>query len=246
MYLLTEGIVLNQSNFREYDKVVTLYTLDKGKIKTIFKSVNKPNAKLLSLTQVGSEVEVYLYYSNDNFLKVVGGKLIDGYFEVKQSYEKYVNLCKILEVVDKLTLDFLPDEKKYFLIKRGISLLKNSSNPALIYTAFVLRWIKLCGYQPEIFRCIRCKKKFDDKIWWFDFLNGGIICKDCIKKDFLSTNENIIEISYYSIKIMQSFYKLSGDNIDKQKIDVKIFSEIEKIIENYLNNYLHSPLKIKT
>jgi DNA repair protein RecO (recombination protein O) len=244
MYLLTEGIVLNQNNFKEYDKVVTIYTLEKGKIKTIFKSVNKPNAKLLSLTQVGNEVELQLYYVGDSFLKVTGGRLIDGNFEIKQSYERYVYLCRILEVVDKLTLDFLPDSKKYFLIKRAMSLLNSTSKPELIYYAFVLRWIKLCGYQPEIFRCMKCKKKFEEKVWWFDFTNGGLICSEC-KKVFFTTDENKIKISYHCIKTMQSFYELSGENVEKQGIDKKIFFEVKNVIEKYLNYYLHSPLKTR-
>jgi DNA repair protein RecO (recombination protein O) len=245
MYLTVKGIVFDKINVGEYDKIVSLYTLERGKIKTIFKSVNKPTAKLLSLTQIGNEVELQLYYLNDTFLKVTGGILLDAIFEIKQDYEKYVSLCKILEIVDKLTLEFLPDEKKYILLKRVISLLKKSNNPKMIFLAFIFRWLKLCGYQPEIFRCIKCKKPVDKNLWWFDFLNSGIMCDSCAKKNFLSTTENKTKISYYSIQTIQNFYKLSGDEIEKQCIDSKTFSEIEDIVENYLNLHSYSHLNIK-
>ncbi len=246
MYKNVQGIVLNKYDINDYDKIIVLYTLQFGKVKVMFKSVKKHNAKLLALTDIGNEIEAQVYFIknfNGNYRsKVIGGKVLLNCDNTKLFYDKYLNLCRVLEIMDSFTLDLISDEKKYELLKRVIKVLGNSQNPEKVFIAFVLRFINLCGYKPHLYNCVICKSDLNSLSVGFDFINSGVLCTNCFKKKDFSF-DNKMKVSKKSIELLQKFYKISGEEADNLQIEQEIFEEIKKIIYKYLCNYAHYNLK---
>lgn len=161
MYQKTIGIVLRREIVKESDKLLSIYTYDLGKIHAIAPGAAKISAKLLSITEPITKAEFMFYISEGNysFLRIVGGELKNTFVDIKNNKEKYFYSCSAVEVVDLLTADFDKNIDKYNLLNRALELICNSRNPRRIYIAFVLRFIKLCGYKiyfssknEEIFR----------------------------------------------------------------------------------------------
>lgn len=149
MYKKTKGIVLRKEVVKESDKLLSIYTYDLGKVHAIAPGAVKISAKLLSITEPVTESDFMFYISKGNysFLRIVGGELKDIFIDIKNHKEKYLYSCSTVEVVDLLTVDFDKNIDKYNLLKRALELISISKNPRRIYIAFVLRFIKLCGYK---------------------------------------------------------------------------------------------------
>ncbi|MCS7230645.1 MAG: DNA repair protein RecO [Elusimicrobiota bacterium] len=247
MYNLIDGFILNRKNVLEYDKIATIYTLQLGKIKVLFKGINKITSKSISYTEPATEVElqvVKLKNKNyDTIFKFAGGKIVNFNQQLRKSFRIYEYTCKILDLIDALTLELMKDENKYFLIKRVFEFLPNSKNLELIFLAFAFRFIKLCGYMPELSRCIKCKRVLNSSAYFFffDFINRGIICKECRN---ISSDLRIIEISLDTIKVIQKFYKLNAEQIDNLNVENKILKEISNFTFIYLQQYLNRGLKV--
>ncbi len=243
MYRIINGIVLNRANFSEYDKIVTLYTLELGKIKCFFRSVNKPKAKLIYFTEPATEVELKIVkVKNKNyaeFFKTAGGKIVSSNFELRNNLEVYIYTCKILNLVDATTLELLKDESKFFLIKRIFEVLPNAKSYKLMYYAFVYRFIKLAGYKPQVYKCSLCKKKSEED-GYFDVLDGSFICNICGNQ--AKVNSKIVKISANTTKLIQNFYKLNSQQINDLEVDNQTLEELCYITSLYLQNYIHKPL----
>jgi DNA repair protein RecO (recombination protein O) len=237
MYQIVSGIVLNKTNYSEYDKIVNFYTLQLGKIRVLFKGVNKLTAKLISFTELATEAELQLVKlkSVDYMFKCTGGKVVNYNNVLRESIEIYLYTCKILEIVDKLTLELFSDEKKYFLLKRVLEVLPvcDKNNYDILFLAFVYRFIKLCGYAPKLNRCVRCDNKIGEE-QYFD-LTSGVVCSGC-KKD------NDIKISLNTTKTIQKFYKLNAEEVCKFRIEKELLEEIKEVTFLYLQNYVYKPL----
>lgn len=237
MYSIINGIVLNRTNFSEYDKLVLLYTLELGKIKVLFKSVNKPTAKLVSFTEVATEVELQLVRlkSTDYMFRCAGGTVINYNNNLRKDPDIFLYTCKILELVDRLTLELFRDEKKYFLLKRVLEILPLYNNDIyeILFLAFIYRFIKLCGYTPKLDKCVRCNKEITDE-YYFDSYSG-VVCNRCKKS-------SDIKIFSDTTKTIQKFYKLNAEQVRKLQLDKKILDEIKKITFLYLQNYIYKPL----
>lgn len=246
MYNIVNGFILNRTNFSEYDKIVTIYTLQFGKIKVLFKSVNKITAKFISFTEPATEVELQIVQlRNKNYgaiFKFAGGEVINFNVHLRDNFVLYEYTCKILDVVDALTFEFVKDENKFLLIKRVLEFLPFSKNYEIIFLAFVFRFIKLCGYMPELNKCVKCGAKLDNNFYFyiFNFIDKGIICEECGEN--LNSLEKI-KISSNAIKLLKKFYKLNAEQIDMLEVKTEILKEISRFIFLYLQNFLHRSLK---
>lgn len=148
MQIKTRAIVLNRENFIEASKLVTVYSAEYGKMKAIAVGSRKVNAKLLFATEplVESDFVFLTRYPRNSLHKIIGGNIVNTREKIRTDFHKYLNACKVLETVDSLTREHSDNEKKYNLILRTLELLEIAANPGLIYNAFFLRFIKLCGF----------------------------------------------------------------------------------------------------
>ncbi|MDI6641725.1 MAG: DNA repair protein RecO [Elusimicrobiota bacterium] len=155
MYQTTLGIVLKKAQIREADKLLTLYTLEFGKLKAIAPGACKISARLLSATEPISESEFMLYINPKrlNQPKIVGAELKNTFIGLKNDLQKFTFACRIAEIINMLTAEYDKSKKIYQLIKRVIELIdvvsisKTPSPLNKIYLAFLLRFLKLSGYE---------------------------------------------------------------------------------------------------
>jgi len=54
MLYKTEGIIINQRNFSESDKIITILSKEQGKISTVAKAARKPTSKKTSIIDLGN------------------------------------------------------------------------------------------------------------------------------------------------------------------------------------------------
>lgn len=246
MYVRTDGIVLMNFSVGDFDEIVVFYTKEFGKIKVFFKGVKKPTAKLLPLTEIGTEVELYLHfvrnYSSDYSAKAIGGLLKNSFYSIKTNYERYLVLCKIVELVDCLTMELLPDENKYLLLKRGFEVLQKTSFPEKMFLVFMFRFINLCGYKPQIEYCEKCKAKIDNNSGWFDFVSCGLVCSKCYSRENSQWSDKV-KISLETINLLKKFCMISGEEVDDLKISEQEYSYIKNFLVKYISKYAHYNLR---
>ncbi|MEN3014184.1 MAG: DNA repair protein RecO [Endomicrobiia bacterium] len=252
MYSLVRGFVLDRKNTAEYDKLVTIYTLEYGKIKVFFKSVNKLTSKFISSTEIATELELQILHTkNINYgeiFRFAGGRVLNYNQSLRENLEIYKYTAKVLELVNALTMEGAKDESKYFLVKRILEVLPLYKNYEILYLAFVFRFIKLCGYMPEIKKCVKCGRRLfheesnnKNEIYCFDFIEKGIICSIC-EKSLRIVNSKMF-VSFDLLFTLHKFFKLNAEEVNLLNVDKKTLDEILKFTFIYLQDFLHIPLK---
>lgn len=140
-----QAVVIRKNDFREYDRMLTLYTKDFGKIKAHARSVKKPRAKLTPLTELFVLAEFRIFLRDHSSLgKITGGVIIDSNSLIRYNTQKYYEACYMCEVLDALTPDRQPNPEKFFLLKEKLALLnKNVLNQK---NDFVEKLLHLTGF----------------------------------------------------------------------------------------------------
>ncbi|MFH2071124.1 MAG: DNA repair protein RecO [Elusimicrobiota bacterium] len=161
MYHVTDGIVLNRRTINEADRQICVWTRDIGKVRPVATGSCRVSARMLSLTEPISRCEFMLYvnHGNSGRVRVVGGELKNMFPDVKKDVLRYTFACKVAEAADLLTAELDKNEKKYFLLLRTYELLSHAKNPEKIYLAFLLRFLRLCGYGIEYNKALNLGKK---------------------------------------------------------------------------------------
>jgi DNA repair protein RecO (recombination protein O) len=147
MYYQLNGLVLRSRVSAEADKLVTLYTQEWGKITAIVPGAKKIKAKFSAASEPITESEFMIYAKHQSARpKVTSAKMTESYMVLRKSWRNFsiANYCA--EICDQLTPFNAENPRKYELLRRTWLLLGEAQNPWRIYTAFVLRFLKLSGY----------------------------------------------------------------------------------------------------
>lgn len=232
MVLKTEGLVLRQTKYDDWDKILTIFTRNNGKIQAIAKGARRPKGSLVAGTQVFSYSE-FLLYQGRNLYQVNQADIIESFFSLRDDLYKLAYATYIAELVDAGAVEELANIKLFDLcIKtlRVLSRLKKDYKKLL--AAFELKYISFIGYRPYLKKCVICNKELGDRIK-LNHEHGGCICENCSTYGYNGPVVNKETVA----KIEQLLY-VTLDKIDDLSISPKDIDIIEKLVTEYTMNHI--------
>jgi DNA repair protein RecO (recombination protein O) len=240
MLYRTEGIVLKSTEYKDADKIVTIYTKSYGKIQAIAKGVRKTKSKFGSSLEVLTCV-VLLIYKGRNIDIISQTEILESFFLSSKEITKFAFAVNCAEVINKLTEEREVNIGLFLLLKEVLHYLKETKDPKLLNISFKWKVLQILGYKPSLYRCCRCNKIIDDeKEIYFQINEGGIVCNDCLLKD----KSSYIRVSEYFIKLVRRILITNLPIISRATIPNKRMKELERITNLYLA--YHSEKYFKT
>ncbi len=230
MITKTEGIVLKEFRFKETSKILTLYTLKHGKIQAMARGAYRPKSQLIANTQTFSYNE-YQLYKGKNFYYINQGDIIDSFYSIRENIDRLMYGSYLLELMDLSTMEEERNEKLFFLLLKGLSVLSKLDRGFVKFIlAYELKFISFLGYKPLLDRCVNCGSK-DLSIIKFSIEKGGIVCKNCFRQDNFCEN---MDLNMY--KAMKSLLYTPLDEIMYLKIPECTMFKLHAIMEKYILN----------
>jgi DNA repair protein RecO (recombination protein O) len=240
MLYKTEGIVLKSMEYKEADKIVTIYTKNYGKITAIAKGVRKTKSKLGSSLEIFT-YSVFLLYKGRNIDIVSQVEILESFFSASKEVIKFAFAANCVEVVNKLTEEREINIGLFDLLKEILHYLKESNDPKLLSLSFKWQTMSVLGYRPSLNHCCRCNKSAkDQKEMYFNIQEGGLVCNHCISKN----KEGCVKVSIYFNKLVRKILITPLSIISNATIPVEKIKELEKITDLYLA--YHSERSFKT
>lgn len=136
MYFCDKGIVLRHRDIREFDRVITIFTKEHGRLEVMFKGVRKPQAKLRSFSELMCHSDFRFYLSKYGAMPLcIGAGLIDDYAALRNNFEKMMSFIFIADMVISLTPLNQRSYEKYKLILAALNYLS--------HTKTVSKWFKV-------------------------------------------------------------------------------------------------------
>lgn len=179
-YPLT-AITIGTFALGESDKILTLFSSERGTVRAVAKGARKPGTKISGRSDV----------LNVNKLLLAKGKSLDIITQA-ESVESFRNLRSNLERLSyslyyaELTHHFGQslDEESDLYFEFLIQSLKAQSDgigdPSLLCLEFELQLLGLLGYKPELDACVICRSALTDYLLAvFHYDMGGIVCDPC-------------------------------------------------------------------
>lgn len=178
--LRVKGIVVGAKDFKEFDKIVSIYTLEKGLIFAKLVGVRKPNAKLKQAKEIFCFGEFDLALKGEFYI-VTSVNVIESFYNLSQDIEKFYGGCGILEIL-KVVGSEKENNQILFVetLKALDSISFKNSNPKLVLIKFLILIFKALGYDLSLNKCCKCSMQFGVKRF-FSPLEGGVTCSACKK-----------------------------------------------------------------
>jgi DNA repair protein RecO (recombination protein O) len=195
--LKTEAVVLRSIRYAEADRVLHLYSRERGRINAIAKGARRPRSRFGGRLEPFFRLDLVLYEGRGELATVTAAHTIDGYSNLRESGPALGAAARACDAVLRLLDSVEANPPAYNLLCRYLSLLDGTeegsgSYPALpevdgaaghaTALAFRLKLALAAGFAPELASCARCGEV--DGLSGFSGAAGGVVCGACEREGF--------------------------------------------------------------
>ncbi len=206
------GIVLKVKDYGENDKLVTLFTLEHGKITVRMRGVKKKSAKLAFASQLFCFAE-YLISKNKDFYTVINANAIDNFFNLTQDLNNYYGASIILQATEILIREDEPNPKLFITVLNSLKALEYlDKNVMLVISKFLILSMNISGYQIDTKICLECGNNTKSNIFSFD--HGSFVCAE-----HAPTNSTLL--SEKGAKLLRAIDELDFDSLPEEASGAK-------------------------
>jgi DNA repair protein RecO (recombination protein O) len=182
--LKTEAVVLRSFRFAEADRVLHLYTLERGRIGAVAKGVRKTTSRFGGRLEPMSQVELMLHQGSGELHTVTGVSLIRPHDRSRSDpYRLRVGLVG-LEAMLRLFTEQEANERAFIALTRFLDALDDAPSRAAarpahdpLALAFQLKLLWLSGYLPHLESCVECGA--GTELVGYLPSAGGAVCSAC-------------------------------------------------------------------
>jgi DNA repair protein RecO (recombination protein O) len=178
----SEAIVLRSMRFSEADRILHLYSEQRGRIGAIAKGVRKTTSRFGARLEPLSHVELLLHEGSGELQTITGVELLHSHHASREDpYRLNVGLIGA-EAMLRLHGEPERNERAFGALARFLDLLDEApgleSRPAVdpLVLAFQLKLLWLAGYLPHLTSCVECGAV--DGVAAFSPRAGGAVCAD--------------------------------------------------------------------
>ncbi|MBO7527289.1 MAG: DNA repair protein RecO [Clostridia bacterium] len=220
-----KAIVIGGIDYKEKDKLITLFTLEQGIISVLFKSVKNSNAKLKASKEPMSFGE-YIF-TNGNTKTVTSAEIIDSFYDITKNIKKYYTACSIFEII-KTALPIGETSAEFFVstLKSLELLAYSNADIKVVLIKYLIKAFEIFGYKITFDKCSICGQKLlVHKI--FNFSHGDVTCFGCKSLDGIELNDGVYSVM--RIISITDFEKLST-----LKLKAELVNDVyELLCKNY-------------
>ena len=178
MEIKVDALVLRTADFGENDKMLTLFSLQRGKLSAAAKGVRKAGAKLRFAAQPFCFAE-YVLAEKGERRTVISAAGTDGFYALREDIGKFYAAACVCGVCDALLLDGIVNEALFLYAVTALrEMCEGDEAEALI--RFFLRALDLSGYRVSLQACADCGAELDGRTF-FDLAGGCFTCGSCAR-----------------------------------------------------------------
>ena len=156
MHIVTQGLVLRETNYKETDKILTVLTREGGKRTVKARGCRRRNSPLAASAQLLVWSDMTLFEYRD-YISLNEAEALELFWGVRRDVEKLALCSYFAEVAEAVAEEGRPDQALLSLLLNSIYALDRLNKPpALVKAAFELRLLCVAGYEPLLDACALC------------------------------------------------------------------------------------------
>jgi DNA repair protein RecO (recombination protein O) len=232
-----EAVVLRHADWGEADRLLTLYTRERGKVRAIAKGARKIRSRKAGHLEPFTRVTLQLARGRD-LLIVTQADTLDPYLAlgadlVKTGYASYA-----VELLDRFTYEDESENTAIFrLLTETLGRIAGEAQAWLALRYYEVRLLDLLGYRPHLFECANCGDKILPVDQFFSPAAGGVLCPKCG-----AGLPGAWNVSVEALKVFRHLQRSSYPEAQRAHPSPAAQNELETLIQRYLTYLLERQL----
>jgi DNA repair protein RecO (recombination protein O) len=175
----TEAIVLRSIRYGEADRILHVYSEDRGRLSAIAKGVRRVKSRLGGRIEPFARVNLILREGRGDLCTITGADTVHAHPALRETRAALERATQACDAVLRLLDSNEPNRPAYNLLARELQIL--DADPAAATRAqalaFRMKLLLAAGFAPELAGCASCGER--EHLGAFSAAAGGIVCPGC-------------------------------------------------------------------
>lgn len=155
-YRTTQAIVLQRVDWRENDRILTLFSPEAGRVDALCRGCRKPKSPLLAASELFTLGEYVLFSSKGREI-LQSCNVIEAFYPLRLDYQRLAAAAMMASACLKVIQPEEPMGHLFILLARSLKRLAFEDTPVeAVVSAFLLHHVTLQGVKPRLNHCVRC------------------------------------------------------------------------------------------
>jgi DNA repair protein RecO (recombination protein O) len=177
--LKTEAIVLRSIRYGEADRILHLYTPDRGRVSAIAKGVRRARSRFGGRLEPFFRLRLVLYEGRGELVTITAAETVAAHPRLRENAAALDGAARACDAVGRVFHDGEPHAGVYHLLANELALLDREPERAgrANALAFRLKLLLAAGFAPQLAACASCGEKTG--LLGFSGAAGGVVCEGC-------------------------------------------------------------------
>ncbi len=233
----TNAIVLRRINVGETDRIVTLYSREKGKLSAVAKGARRPLSKLAAATEPLTYGKYFAAAGRE--LDVITQAESQASFpSIRRDLDRIGHATYLVELVNAMVEERDPNYELFDTLLSALYLTDGGADPEIVARYFDLQMMSMTGYRPELDVCVRCGSSPKQNGITFSPSLGGRVCDTCAPLP-----DDVLYLSSESVAAMKKLIAAEAREVAATTLPQPVKDEIFNAIRWYVRYRLDRDLK---
>ena len=221
------AIVLRRRDLGEADRIVTVLTAERGKLRLVAKGSRRTTSKLAGhLEPFGA---TRLLVARTRGLDIISqAETLESFQHLRQREPAIAIAGYLAELVDALVPENERHEAVYDLLFAAYRLIDEGHDERTVSHVTELGLMRVLGYRPELSRCVVCERDIEPVVNGFS-VEGGVLCPDCLR-----VRPEAVPISVNALKILRMIDRGDVQRVLALRVPTDTMQEVADHLARYI------------
>ena len=235
-----EAVVLRHTDWGEADRLLSLYTRQRGKMRVVAKGVRRIKSRKAGHLEPFTHVLLQLAAARDLPI-ITQAETVEAYLPLRENLIKTAFAAYVIEVLDRFTYEEESVHPDLFtLLTDTLWRIAELEDPWLAIRYYEVHLLNFLGFRPHLFECVACGQEIRPVPQYFSPAHGGVLCPRCGDQV-----KGALPISVTALKYLRHIQRSTYSQAACAHPQPAVRAEMERVMNRYLTflleRNLHSP-----
>jgi len=234
--LKVEAVVLRHTDWGEADRVLSLYSLQQGKIRAVAKGVRKLRSRKAGHLEPFTRVALMLARGRE-FWIVTQAETIEAYLPLREDLLRTGYAAYVIELLDRFSVEEGENRSTYHLLIETLQRISAGEDLYTVVRYYETRLLDFSGFRPQLFECVEGGEEIRAEDQYFTAQGGGVLCPLHGRAAPESR-----PVSTEALRFMRHFQRSTYADVRRAQVPQPVQQEIEGLLNYYLTYLLERGL----
>lgn len=232
-----DALVLKRHDFGEADRIVVLFTRQRGKLRAVAKGVRRTTSRLAGHLELFAHAELQLARGRDLDL-ITQADTRRAFRRLRENLTRTSHAYLVAELADALTEELAEQPELFDLLVQTFGALERTRDPRLIVNHYQVLLLGIVGFRPSLGVCLLCREELRPGANMFSPFLGGALCPRCGPGEVSAR-----PIASDVLKVLRNLQRTGPPGTVRLHLDEVLGREVDRILRELCERHMERRLR---